>query len=232
MTTPSHDPHERHSKHHDILLIRDDLGIGGPPGRRLERFPVDKVTGRFKNESGQTKAPVGPNDEGHRPTINLGARGAGTDADPGRGPVLSALPLHPSPAASSASTCYLLNVQNLNYTTPWTAEEWNDQPNGPDAVGYVGKDEFSLLIASPAGKVYYLEKKAGCAQPPKHDDPCFVFREVELRGETEIWGELRNGCVVGRVVYERKSAAPRSEKVVPLVNIDSLNPRTPKGIAR
>jgi hypothetical protein len=227
MTNPaSPDPHERHSKHHDILLIRDDLGIGGTPGARLERFPVDKVTGRFKNDSGPFKQPVGLNDEGHRPTMNLGSLGTGSEEDPSRGPVLSALPLHPSPAASSASTCYLLNARNLNYTTPWTAEEWNDQPNGPDAAGYVGEDKFALLVASPAGKVYYLEKKqAVCAGKVMYEDDCFVFREVELRHESEIWGQLRNGCVVGRVMYEGKPGRTAREKIVPLVNIDSLNPR-------
>jgi hypothetical protein len=210
------------------LFIRDELD--NRAGRRLERFVVDKMTGRFKNDQGREKAPVAPYDDGYRPTMSLGVAGSGEQGDPRRGTVLSALPLHPSPAASSASTCYLVNAQNLNYTTPWTAEEWNDQPNGPNAEGFVRPDRYCLLIASPAGKVYYLEKKTDRAVVPI-DNEHFVFREVELGAEAEIWGELRNGCVAGSVVYEAKPAKTRREKVVPLVNIDSLTPRDPDEIA-
>src|SRR5687767_1827937 len=135
---------------HDLLLIHDEPD--GTPGSRLERFRVDKDTGYFLEGREANKPPVRPVDEGYRPTINLGSTGRRTREDPGRGPILSALPLHPSPAASAGTTCYLLNAQNLNYTTSWTAEEWNDPPGGYDADGYVRPDRFSLLIASPAGK--------------------------------------------------------------------------------
>lgn len=221
------DPHEPHSKHHDILFIRDE--IEQRAGRRLERFPVNKITGHFVNQWGEHKPPVGLNDEGHRPTLNLGGAGAGTPHDPVRGPALSTLPLHPSPAASSASTCYLVNAQNLNYTTPWTAEEWNDRPGGFDAEGYSRPDVFSVLIASPAGKVYYLEKKKAGGNTIEYEDEHFLFREVDLRLESDVWAALRNGCVAGTAIYEAKAAATRREKVVPLVNIDSLTPRALAG---
>ncbi len=227
---PAHNTerHPRSSPFHDVLLIRKQFVPGQRP-LRFERFAIDKTTGSYINENAGQKSPVHPDAEGYRPTMNLGTTGAGTEEDPARGPALSMLPLHPSPAASSATTCYLVNPENLNYETAWTAEEWNDSPGGFDAPGRVGVDSFNLLVASPAGKVYYLEKKlAGGAPRPSvtHDDADFTFKEIELKGETEIWAQLRSGCVVGRAVYERTPGAKlRSERVIPLVNIDSLAPR-------
>src|SRR5262245_3346941 len=108
---------------HDMLLMQDPPD--GTHGTSLVRFPVDKITG----EPG-AGATVAPQTEGYRPVMNLGAAGRGTDENPARGTILSALPLHPSPAASNGTTCYLVNAQNLKYKTAWTAEEWNDPPNG------------------------------------------------------------------------------------------------------
>jgi hypothetical protein len=203
--------------------------VPGQRPLRLERFAIDKTTGSYINENAGQKLPVRPDAEGYRPTLNLGTTGAGTEDDPARGPALSTLPLHPSPAASSSTTCYLVNPENLNYDTAWTAEEWNDSPGGFNAPGRVGDDRFSLLVASPAGKVYYLEKKlpAGSQRPVvNHDDQDFIFKEIDLRGETEIWAQLRSGCVAGRAVFESAPGAKRrQDKVIPLVNIDSLSPR-------
>jgi hypothetical protein len=215
--------------HHDVLLIRDEVES---PGSRLERFRVDKISGVFQESRRGNKDPVKPHDEGYRPTMNLGSTGR-AEAIP-RGPILSALPLHPSPAASGGTTCYLVNAQNLNYTTTWTADEWNDRPggpDGPDAEAYVRPDSFSLLIASPAGKVYYLEKKVGPDQQhiPVGVPGSYEFREVDLRYEAEIWTQLRNGCVIGSAMFEKRpGAGSRKEKIVPLVNIDSLTPRSTK----
>lgn len=228
--TPAHnvERHPRSSPFHDVLLIRKQFVPGQRP-LRFERFAIDKTTGSYINENAGQKAPVRPDAEGYRPTMNLGTTGAGTPEDPRRGPALSTLPLHPSPAASSSTTCYLINPTNLNYDTPWTAEEWNDAPGGFDAPGRIGKDEFCLLVASPAGKVYYLEKKlsSGAQRPAvSHDNADFTFKEIDLQGESEIWAQLRSGCVAGRAVYERAPGAKRrNEKVIPLVNIDSLSPR-------
>lgn len=232
---PAHnvERHPRSSPFHDVLLIRKQFVPGQRP-LRFERFAIDKTTGSYINENAGQKAPVRPDAEGYRPTMNLGTTGAGTPEDPARGPALSTLPLHPSPAASSACTCYLVNPENLNYETAWTAEEWNDAPGGFDAPGRVGDDRFSLLVASPAGKVYYLEKKAQGEKPAAidHSDDDFTFKEIDLRGETEIWAQLRSGCVAGRALYERApGVSRRSEKVVPLVNIESLSPR-PVNVAK
>lgn len=212
---------------HDMLLIQDPPD--GTKGSRLVRFPVDKGTG----EPGAGAA-VPPFTEGYRPVMNLGLAGRGTEENPARGTILSTLPLHPSPAASNGTTCYLVNAQNLNYKTAWTAEEWNDPPGGYDADGQVGPDSFSLLIGSPAGKVYFLEKKEsdGSCLVPGRD---YIFREVapdELRYESEVWAELRSGCVVGTVSFENAAVYKKETdrrlsrpKIVPLVNIDSLMPR-------
>jgi hypothetical protein len=221
-----HNPaeHPRNSPFHDILLIRKEFIPGQRPSR-LERFPVDKTTGAYRNDPAAAKAAVRPEGEGYRPTLNLGSTGGGTSAEPSRGPALSTLPLHPSPAASSATSCYLVNPQNLRYDNAWISEEFSDPPGGYNVEGRVGEDSFSLLVATPAGKVYYIEKKEGVT-----DKKGLAFHEVRLGFETEIWAQLRNGCVVGRVIYEnapgRKS---RKDKVVPLVNIDSLNPVDAEG---
>lgn len=229
MTTQAADSVKKKKIHHDVLVIRDRLD--GRRGARLERFAVDKSTGVYKGGPAESRPPVEPEDEGHRPIINLASTGQRTDQDPPRGPILSALPLHPSPAASSGTTCYLVNAQNLNYTTPWTAEEWNDRSEDLENEGYMKPDAFSLLVASPAGKVYYLEKKLdpdGAGELDTDNDR-FVFREIALNHESEIWMQLRNGCVVGSAVFEKKpGAASRRDKVVPLVNIDSLTPRKPE----
>ena len=237
MTSPSDGPpppahnterHPRSSPFHDVLLIRKQF-VPGQRSLRFERFAIDKTTGSYINENAGQKSPVHPDAEGYRPTMNLGTTGAGTEEDPARGPALSMLPLHPSPAASSSCTCYLVNPENLNYDTAWTAEEWNDSPGGFDAPGRVGEDRFSLLIASPAGNVYYLEKKLPERSPRpavSHENQDFTFKEIDLRGETEIWAQLRSGCVAGRALYERAPGAKlRKEKVIPLVNIESLSPR-------
>jgi hypothetical protein len=230
----AHNPeeHPRASPFHDILLVREEF-VPGQRSQRLERFAIDKTSGFYKNEPESLKAPVRPQAEGYRPTINLASFGRRGEQDPGRGPALATLPLHPSPAASSATTCYLVNPENLNYGNAWTAEEWSDAPGGYDAQGRVGKDEFSLLIASPAGKVYYLQKKPTPTSPPRAAAEAsgerelqpdeFVLKEVALRFQTEIWAQLRGGCVVGRALY---NGAPASapDKLVPLVNIDSLTP--------
>lgn len=219
----AHNPqqHPRDSEFHDILLVRKEH-VPGQRQSRLERFAIDKTAGAYRNEPETQKVPVQPAAECFRPTMNA-AKVGGIDGHPQRGPVLATLPLHPSPAASSATTCYLVNPENLNYGNAWTSEEWSDSPGGYDAQGRVGKDEFSLLIASPAGKVYFLEKRADPNAAPGGGEAIvaekgFVIREIDLGRETEVWSLLRGGCVVGRALC----GLPEGEKVVPVVNIDSL----------
>ena len=212
---------------HDVFLIHDPPD--GGKGSRLERFRVNKDTGAFEDEAPGKATQVDPLDDGYRAVMNVGTMGGSAADDPARGPILSALPLHPVPAASNGTTCYLVNAQNLNYTTTWTSQVWNDGPGAAEAEGSAQPDCFSLLIASPSGKVYYLEKKVGRNQEPipLDDEGSFIFREVvELGLESEIWMQLRNGCVVGNVMFEnRPGASSTQDKVVPLVNIDSLTPK-------
>jgi len=221
-TVSAHNPeqHPRDSDFHDVLLVRREYVPGQQRRSRLERFAIDKTTGAYRNEPETQKAPVRPIAECYRPTMNLATVGSGTEGDPLRGPVLSTLPLHPSPAASSATTCYLVNPENLNYVNAWTSEEWSDSPGGFDAQGRIGKDEFSVLIASPAGKVYYLQKGGTISKTvaPILSGAGFMLREVDLGKEPEIWSLLRSGCVVGRALYDSEEG----KRVVPVVNIDSL----------
>ena len=90
-----------------------------------------------------------------------------------------------------------------------------------------------MLLAGPHGKVFRLKLtnlsawRNGVLKLPEN------LGEVEcvhLGHQTEIWTQLRNGCIAGRVLYHE--TVPRngssSSRVVPLVNITALTP----GLAR
>jgi hypothetical protein len=227
------DTHPREAPFHDILLVRrtvdedDDGETPKPKQFRYHRFQAIKEgpgRGGFQGPDGAQLDEVGVTEDGYRAVINLATTAPGTSAE--RGPILSALPLNPDPAASSSCTCYLLNPSNLNYATAWTAEEWSDQPGDEGEPLAPGEDVFNLLIATPAGKVYYLEKKKATALAKPIDDE-IVFREINLSDEVEVWSQLRSGCVVGRAVYTKSPAQEPQKKVTPLVNIHSLLPAPP-----
>lgn len=189
--------------HHDVLLIAAD--------DRFYRFPVEKNAG--PDQHLYTDEPVVPAliDPGTRKIRNLAQQGDGGELGPRRGPVFATLPLNPEPASSSSLTCYLINTRNLEYQNPWTAQEWSQAPSArPKLV--VPDCEFRMLVAAPDGKVYLLEKQAGSGTP-----------SVRLADQSnlEVWSQLRNGTVVGRVLYEDQKA-PR--EIVPLVNMTSLIP--------
>jgi hypothetical protein len=212
----SQDQHPRDSLEHDLFLVRKRDGDQAV----LDHFRVVKASknddeiGRYLDSNGTPRPPVGREGEFHRPVMNL-AFPTGSPVEPKQiGPVFSALPVHPDPAATSACTCYLVNVANLRYQTVWTSEEWNQVPGydtgGPD----LGDDGFDLLIATPAAKVYRVTKKA--------TEPAAVTQPVNLKQNPELWMQLRNGCVVGRARYNGRDEST----VLPLVNIHSLQGAT------
>lgn len=228
------DTHPRYAPFHDILFVRrtldedDDDDTPSPKSHRFHRFRAIKEgvgRGGFRGESGEALPEQGAADDGYRAVLNLARVGEGSNE---RGPILSALPLNPDPAASSSCTCYLLNPSNLNYATAWTAEEWSDQPGDEGLPLLPGADIFRLLIASPGGKVYYVEKSSP-APLSREITGEIAFREVRLQDEPEIWAQLRGGCVVGRVAYTGGAAVKAHRgagepTITPLVNIHSLLP--------
>jgi hypothetical protein len=87
---------------------------------------------------------------------------------------------------------------------PYIIEEWASA--GATERSAEIRSGFRLLVAGPEGDVYHVtvdEKGPRIA----------AVSEDELRVETDIWQSLRNGTVVGRVLYR--------EDIVPLVNVTS-----------
>jgi hypothetical protein len=164
-----------------------------------------------------------------------------------RGVAFGTLPVKAEPAATACGTCYLINTQNLTFRNAWTAEEWNTIRGVPDlpAAPSADDDSFEVLLAGPRGKVFHLVVNLG-EQPqggewkdfwePKGQpkdlgtDPRLGSIEcIDLRHETEIWNQLRNGLVAGRVLFQKRVDQPVAGRAnpVPLVNITSLIPDEP-----
>lgn len=186
---------------HDLLLIT--------PKGEYHRFPVETAG----DDSGSfVRAPTRPDmaAAGSRKILNLARRGHG---DSRRGPAFALLPVKPEPAGSACGLCYLVNAENLRAHNPWVSAAWNDSAIA-DAPASAEADEFEVLIAGPAGKVYHVQKHADAEQPS--------VRRVDMSGESEIWSQLRNGCIAGAAEYTHHPA--REPRVVPLVNVTSLTP--------
>lgn len=164
-----------------------------------------------------------------------------------RGPAFGTLPVKREPAATSCAACYLINAQHLEYRNAWIAEEWTDI-GGVDLPPAPSADDkrFEVLIAGPRGAVFELvveldetmwpigqkcafqteaevvAAKGGGSTPYSRGS----LTNLDLRYEMEIWNQLRNGAVYGRVSRRhRPKTKPRAPQ--PLVNITSLLPAEP-----
>ncbi len=154
---------------------------------------------------------------------------AGGEALSPRGPALATLPIKPEPGGASGITCYLLNADNFHAPNFWTVEEWNDGPGGETYQTPVHPNNFEVLLAGPLGKVFQVtihdvdkwkvgtSKKTTPDAAAKSEDGEATIGCVELRHNTEIWTQLRSGCIAGRVLVN----SPK-EKVIPLVNVTAL----------
>lgn len=222
-------------EHHDVLII--------PPADVLKpdeifRVPVVKDHGVVnQGEIDEGEAEVGTYvdkperhdayDYAQRRVMSISRPqdwGSRDGRDIARGPAFGTLPVKREPAATSCASCYLINAQRLNYRNAWTAEEWTDiggidLPPAPSA----DDDYFETLIAGPRGMVFHLEVqlKDVTWQPDERlefsdKQQLGAITQVDLRYEMEIWNQLRNGTLFGRVL-RRKSQTP-----VPLVNITAL----------
>jgi hypothetical protein len=183
--------------------------------RVIYKFPVDP-DGRY------TREPETPAySEGNMRHIHNVADPSLTDEKPGqRGPVLATLPLTQEPTAASVVLCYVINPNNLNYRNAYTSEEWF-APGAPEKDAPVFSEEFELVVAGPKGRIYHLHVKneaptdgGDSEREPDQEIRCVRVPRETLITEMDVWGQLRNGTVVGRVVFQNR--------VVPLVNVTSI----------
>jgi hypothetical protein len=157
---------------------------------------------------------VDATDEGARKVYGIARPGA-PDND-AYGPAFAILPIRPDPGSQS-DTCFLINTENLFLPNPWTAADWDAfdvsgaaGPGAPEPSTDVpanpawSRTTPPFLIAGPEGKVYLVDVGANR-----------IVELPDLRLQTAIWTQLREGLVVGTVVYEGRVTA--------LFNIASLN---------
>lgn len=227
--------------HHDVLVIAPK-GVHG--GDEFFRVPVRKIAGA---EDGGHAAPVGQYRDPPELTdaYDHGQRKALSSARPAdwgslvargreRGPAFSTLPVKPEPAASSATTCYLVNAQNVNYHNAWTSDPWNGAWGSAQLPTAPGAHDISVeaLLAGPRGKVWRLRFDSIDQWPlgerlafsiPGVDSPVALEVEsVDLQSQGELWNQLRNGCAMGRAMFEDGATG----RVLPLLNITTLLPKS------
>lgn len=173
-------------------------------------------------------------DVGQRKVVHIARPNQGEKHAPAqelRGPAFAVMAVKPEPGASSCAWCYLVNAENFLAPNAWTAEEW-DAPGAPDlpAAPHAEDTQAEVLLALPRGIVVRFTVSnldrldAVLADPTSELDPASVtangvtydVEPVRLNNESEIWGQLRNGCIAGRVLHHQ------TERVVPIVNVTSL----------
>ena len=157
---------------------------------------------------------VDATDDGARKVYGIARPGA-PDND-AYGPAFAILPIRPD-SGSQSDTCFLINTENLFLPNPWTAADWDAfdvsgsaGPGAPVPSTDVPADPAwsrttpPFLVAGPDGRVYFVDVGANrIAEVP------------DLRLQTSIRSQLREGLIVGTVVFEGR--------VTPLFNIASLN---------
>jgi hypothetical protein len=186
---------------HDVVIVPRRGGV--------QRFRVDREKGVYTE----------PPQEFAR--SETGGRKARAVIKPSKefGPALAIAPTRPEPAAQNG-TCVLINQHNVRIRNPWTTARLNNEPASSQAAApdpfqqplpdRDQRDEFDVLLAGPAGKVYLVRKAAGAAP---------TITELGNVGvEGEIWYQLRSGFIAGSVHCFQE------DKVIPMVNVTSLEP--------
>lgn len=118
-----------------------------------------------------------------------------------------------------------MNAENLNYNNLWTEALWSAPQSEEDATEPpVHPNEFEVLLAGPRGKVLRANVERLDAWSPnkpleirdQSGARLATLELLDLKHETEIWNQLRNGTVAGRALIQGE------QRVVPLVNVTSL----------
>jgi hypothetical protein len=188
---------QKDDQKHDIYFMAKD--------KVVYKFPVNKEDGSY------TEKPSQPHySEPNLRHIYNRAHPNLTDAadERPRGPVFATLPLTAEPGPASISTCYVINPNNLNYRNAYTAEEWS-WAGAMENPGPSTPEKFELIVAGPKGRIYHLRVGAG-----EDNAACSQLDRETLKTETDVWEQLRNGTVLGRVLFK--------DRIVPLLNVTSV----------
>jgi len=137
------------------------------------------------------------------------------------GPAISAISRKPDPG-SAHGTCYVINTNNLRLRTPWTAAEWSEE-EGDALEPRWGKNRMEALLAGPQGRVVHVAVRWDDAGTCKAN-----AQLVPLAQNPEIWFQLRNGLIAGRVGYPPAADGGKAQ-TIPLVNVTSLTPDSEDG---
>ena len=210
------------------------------------RVPVNKGgTEEKPNRAGEFELPPEKwdlADHGSRKVVSIarpqdGAKLDAREVQSTRGPAIATLPVKPEPSSAFFGTCFLVNADRFDIPNLWTVEEWSDGPGGANFESPQHPDELEVLLAGPQGKVFRLKlrelHKWERGQEVQLEGGRGEVESVDLGLESEIWQQLRNGCVAGQASYEgcgheahrheahKKGTGRRS---IPLVNITALQP--------
>jgi hypothetical protein len=185
---------------HDIIVFRK---VGGE-----QRFAFDPAS-----KEHEAPEPLPLSAPGGRKARDLGRPHTVRLAD--SGPALAISPTRPEPAAQNG-TCIIINQENVRIRNTWTTARLNNEPNStPDRFDkpLAGQAQaFEVLVAWPDGEVHLIRKQAGHGASP-------TVTPVDASTEGELWYQLRNGLVAGRVPLF--NSEPRNQ-IVPVVNVASL----------
>ena len=184
---------------HDVVIVPRRGGV--------QRFPIDREKGVYAEPPQEF------------PRNETGGRKARAVIKPSKefGPAFAIAPTRPEPAAQNG-TCVLINQHNVRIRNPWTSARLNNEPGAGEpteqdpfnrALPERDKgDEFDVLLAGPAGKVYLVRKMTGAAPT--------IMELPNMGMEGEIWYQLRSGFIAGSVHCFQEN------KVIPMVNVTSL----------
>lgn len=229
-------------RYHDVLVVAP---AGVHENQETFRIPVVKIEGQVnQGEMDHGDAPLGnyvdlPEkldfyDYAQRRTAAIARPqdwGPSARRLVPRGPAFGTLPVKREPAATSCAACYLIDAQNFNFENAWIAEEWNDfGSEDREAAPSADDPNFEVLIAGPRGKVFWLKVNLEVDAQPGYDlwpvghkesigpatSQLGSLESLDLRHEMELWNQLRNGCVAGRVLLREP------DTTLPLVNITTL----------
>lgn len=116
-------------------------------------------------------------------------------------------------AEAPACNALVISARNLQYKNEWTRAEWASPKLR--TMAFTVPVRPSLVVATPDGGLHKYEGAEEC---------------LPLARNTDVWHQLRNGCVLGTVQpgrvggTEQLAPVPGSAQNVPLVNLSSLEP--------